>query len=76
MCLSETNVGRFLNLDESMKGTASSRATPMLMLLLTTELWFFFFFSRRLEVFKGLKADTVLRNFTVFEYSQNKVSHR
>lgn len=37
-------------------------------------LWFFF--SCRLEVFKGLKADTVLRNFTVFEYTENKVSLR
>lgn len=32
------------------------------------------FFSHRLEVFKGLKVDTVLRNFTVFEYTKDKVS--
>lgn len=31
-------------------------------------------FSHRLEVFKGLKVDTVLRNFTVFEYTKDKVS--
>lgn len=31
-------------------------------------------FSHRFEVFKGLKIDTVLRNFTVFEYTKDKVS--
>lgn len=34
----------------------------------------FFLPPRRLEVFKGLKVDSVLRNFTVFEYPENKVS--
>lgn len=31
-------------------------------------------FPCRLEVFKGLKTDTVLRDFTVFEYTKDKVS--
>lgn len=30
-------------------------------------------FSHRFEVFKGLEVDTVLRNFTVFKYTQDKV---
>lgn len=42
-------------------------------ILKVTSLWSCSF-SRRLKVFKGLKVDTVLRNFTVFEYTKNKVS--
>lgn len=46
----------------------------LILLLVTLFFPFFFsFFSGRLEVLKGLKVDTVLGNFAVFEYTQDKV---
>lgn len=44
------------------------------LLLIISGNFFMVFLSHRLEVFKGLKVDTVLRNFTVFEYTKDKVS--
>lgn len=74
------NPMKLINMDESMKGMTCSSCCWMLLVLLmlwiilkVTSLWSFSF-SRRLKVFKGLKVDTVLRNFTVFEYTENKVS--
>lgn len=69
------NPMKLVNMDESMKGTVLlnddqiSLTMPDLLLISVLCL-----FSHRFEVFKGLKIDTVLRNFTVFEYTKDKVS--
>lgn len=66
---------KLVNMDESMKGMVLlnddqiSLTMPDLLLISVLCL-----FSHRFEVFKGLKIDTVLRNFTVFEYTKDKVS--
>lgn len=73
------NPMKLINMDESMKGLSSfwtGRKCHRCSFLLIVSGNFFmvFFLSHRLEVFKGLKVDTVLRNFTVFEYTKDEVS--
>lgn len=71
---------KLINMDESMKGTMFLLNYSQLLLmffhllLIISGNLFMVFFSHRLEIFKGLKVDTVLRNFTVFEYTKDKVS--